>query len=95
MSDSRDFWFVPSPCPDCGWEHGTNAPECDECRNEAEAQRDYAEHKERRAVVTQAIAVGYCEWVNGESPDDADLEEARPAAQHIAGYVMRALREAR
>lgn len=35
----------------------------------------------------QAIAVGYCEWTNGDWPDDADLAEARAPAQHIAGYV--------
>jgi hypothetical protein len=37
----------------------------------------------------QRIAVGYCEWVNGEWPDDDDILEARAAAKHIATYVER------
>jgi hypothetical protein len=35
----------------------------------------------------QRIAVGYCEWHNGEWPDDDDILEARAAAKHIATYV--------
>lgn len=35
----------------------------------------------------QRIAVGYCEWVNGEWPDDDDISEARAVAKHIATYV--------
>lgn len=37
----------------------------------------------------QHIAVGYCEWENGDWPDDQDIEDARPAAKHIEGYVAR------
>lgn len=37
----------------------------------------------------QHIAVGYCEWENGEWPDDDDIREAQAAAKHIAGYVSR------
>lgn len=37
----------------------------------------------------QYIATGYCEWENGDWPDDAAIEDAAPAAKHIAGYVKR------
>jgi hypothetical protein len=42
----------------------------------------------------QRIAVGFCEWVNGEWPDDDDILEARAAAKHIATYVERVERVA-
>lgn len=35
----------------------------------------------------QYIAVGYCEWVNGDWPDDDDIECSRAPAKHIASYV--------
>lgn len=54
---------------------------------------DYEGRRPEPGDLWQYVAIGYCEWVNGEWPDDDDLIEAKAAAKHIESYVRDWLHE--
>jgi hypothetical protein len=58
-------------------------------QHEAEADREAYD----RQLAEFAATVAYCEWENGEWPDDDDMRDARSAGLYIAHAVLHALHD--
>jgi len=73
------------PCR-CGHSVGFHTPAC-QCGCSGYRSAKLTPAVPAPGELWQYIAVGYCEWVNGDWPDDDDIVESRAPAKHIASYV--------
>lgn len=87
--DGRDRAFGPVLCCVCGDEHGANAPDCPECRAEAEAQREALD----RRPLDEALSA--LRWIASNADVPPDFPNAHVRLRQIAARANEALADAR